>query len=81
MTDEKLPVIIYVKDNDDKIIDVIYGQEKRDILQVDMIIFSVYTDPNTNKKQITRKYKITKVNIEKNEININELKVDCIIIG
>ena len=80
MDEDVLPVVIRVMDNE-KVIDVIYGNEKRDVLKVDGIIIAIKTDPDSGKKRITRKYKITKVDIEKSEAEIDELKVYCVIVG
>ena len=80
MDDETLPVTIYVMDGE-KVIDVIYGNEKRNILQVDGIIIAIKIDPDTKKKRITRRYKITKVDIEKSEAGIDVLKVFCVIVA
>lgn len=79
MVENALPVIIYVM-NGEEIAETIYGNEKRDILKVDGIIHNVKWDSKTNKKIITHGYKITKVEIVKNDIGIDELKVNCVMI-
>lgn len=78
MDDDILPVTSHVMDGEE-VIDVIYGNERRNVLQEDVIIIAIKTDPDTNKKTITRRYKITKVDTEKSDAGIDELKVSCVI--
>ncbi len=80
MDEESLPVTIYVMDGE-KVIEVIYGNEKSDVLQVDRIIIGTKTDPDTKKQKLSHTYKITEVKIEKSEIGEDELKVKCVIIA
>ena len=80
MSDEVLPVTIRVMDGE-KVIDVIYGNEKRNVLKVDTIIHTIRTDPETKKKTIGLKYKITKADTQKTEAGIDELQIQCVIIG
>jgi len=80
MDDELLPTTIYVMDGDN-VVDVIYGNERKDVLKIGGIVIATKTDPDTKKERITKRYKITKVIIEKNEFDKDELKVNCVIIG
>ena len=80
MSDEVLPVTIRVMDGE-KVIDVIYGNERRNVLKVDTIIHTIRTDPETKEKTIGLKYKITKADTQKTEVGIDELQIQCVIIG
>lgn len=80
MADDILPATIFVMDGE-KVIDVIYGNERRNVYHVDGIIIAIKKDPDTGKNKITRRYQITKVDTEKSEAGIDELKVHCVIIG
>lgn len=80
MSDDVLPVTIRVMDGEE-VIDVIYGNERRNVLNVDTIIHTIRTDPKTNKKTMGLKYKVTKVETQKTEAGIDELQIQCVIVG
>ena len=80
MSDDVLPVTIRVMDGEE-VIDVIYGNEKRNVLKVDTIIHTIRTDPETKKKTIGLKYKITKVDTKKTKVETDELEIQCVIVG
>jgi len=80
MSDEVLPVTIRVMDGEN-VIDVIYGNERRNVLNVDTIIHTIRTDPETKEKTIGLKYKVTKVVTQQTEAGIDELQIQCVIIG
>jgi len=80
MSDEVLPVTIRVMDGEN-VIDVIYGNERRNVLNVDTIIHTIRIDPETKEKTMGLKYKVTKVDTQQTEAGIDELQIQCVIVG
>jgi len=80
MDNDVLPITIRVMDGEE-VIDVIYGNDGRNALKVDTIIHSIHTDPETKEKRIGHKYKVTKVDTKKTKVGIDELEIQCVIIG
>ena len=80
MAENKLPTTIFVDDGD-KVTDVIYGNENKDVYTIGGIIIATREDPETHKKMITKTYKITKIDVKKGEVGTDVLEVRCIRIG
>lgn len=80
MSEEKMPTTIFV-DNGDKVDDVIYGNENKDVYKIDGIIIATEEDPKTHEKKITKTYKITKIDVKKGEVGTDVLEVRCVRIG
>lgn len=80
MSEEKMPTTIFV-DNGDKVDDVIYGNENKDVYKIDGIIIATKEDPETHEKKITKTYKITKIDVKKGEVGTDVLEVRCVRIG
>jgi len=74
-----LPAVIRVMEGE-KVIEVIYGNERSDVYKVDGIIIAVKKDDD-GKTRVTRTYQITGVNIAPTEAGIDEINVTCIIKG
>ena len=77
MSENKLPTTIYVDDSD-KVSDVIYGSENKDVYTIGGIIIATKEDPETHEKKITKTYKITKVDVKEGEAGTDILEVRCI---
>ena len=80
MSEEKMPTTIFV-DNGDKVDDVIYGNENKDVYKIDGIIIATKEYTETHEKKITKTYKITKIDVKKGEVGTDVLEVRCVRIG